>query len=163
MGEECGACLFVEALLERNLPLWTGADFFIFAEAEVGEAQFGLWLFSRHRSDQFDPQFCGLLMVFSTSVSSVRQGFFGRKSELLCALNGGKQGSGIMLSGRLDGDMSDQGKRGFIFSSAVGFGDLNLIALPLVAIVAGIGVRRVLQGIAGNLLVGATRDLFAVT
>ena len=68
-----------------------------------------------------------------------------------------------MLSGRLDGDMNDQGKRGFIFSSAVGFGNLNLIALPLVAIVAGIGVRRVLQGIAGNLLVGADRDLFAVT
>ena len=68
-----------------------------------------------------------------------------------------------MLSSRLDGDMSDQGKRRFIFSSAVGFGDLNLIALPLVAIVAGIGVRRVLQGIAGNLLVGADRDLFAVT
>jgi len=40
---------------------------------------------------------------------------------------------------------------------------LNLIALPLVAIVAGIEVRRVLQGIAGNLLVGADRDLFAVT
>ncbi len=154
---------FVEALPERNLPLWTGADLFIVAEAEVGEAQFGLWLFPRHRSDQFDPQFCGLLMVFITSVSGVHQGFFGRKSELLCALNGGKQGSGIMLSGRLDGDMSDQGKRGFIFSSAVGFGDLNLIALPLVAIVAGIGVRRVLQGIAGNLLVGADRDLFAVT
>ena len=85
MGEECGACLFVEALLERNLPLWTGADFFIFAEAEVGEAQLGLWLFSRHRSDRLDPQFCGLLIVFSASVSGVRQGFFGRKSEFLCA------------------------------------------------------------------------------
>ena len=102
-------------------------------------------------------------MVFSASVSGVRQGFLGRKSEFLCVLNGGKQGSGIMLSGRLDGDMSDQGKRGFIFSSTLGFGNLNLLAPALVAIVAGIGVRRVLQGIAGNLLVGADRDLFAVT
>ena len=76
---------FVEALPERNLPLWTGADLFIFAEAEVGEAQFGLWLFSRHRSDQLDPQFCGLLMVSSASVSGVHQGFLGRKSEFLCA------------------------------------------------------------------------------
>jgi hypothetical protein len=65
-----------------------------------------------------------------------------------------------MLSGRFDGDMSDQGKRGFIFSSAVGFGDLNLLALPFVASVAGTGVRRVLQGIAGNLLVGVDSDLF---
>ena len=57
MGEECGVCLFVEALLERNLPLWTGADLFIVAEAEVGKAQFGLWLFSGTGAISSTPSF----------------------------------------------------------------------------------------------------------
>ena len=43
-------------------------------------------------------------------------------------------------------------------NGVVGLGNLHLIALPLVTVIARIGVRGVLQGVEGDILVGLDRN-----
>ena len=88
--------------------MWTGADFFVLTEAEVGEAQFSPGFFSRHRGDQSDPLLLSFLVIVVTSVSGVRQYFFRSEPQLLRSLKRGNQGSAIMLVGRFNGNMGDQ-------------------------------------------------------
>ena len=120
----------------------TGDHFSFVTEVELGEPYRDLGFFPGDRRDQFDFMSGSLLMVLITSVSGVGQHLFGCKPHFFSSLDGRDQSLGVMMVRRFNVNMSDQGKCRGLILGAVGFGDLNLVALPLVAIIGRIRVGK---------------------
>src|SRR3990172_9672798 len=137
----------------RSMALRAGCDFSLGCHDKIGEGNVCVHGGANDRGDHFDTERFCLLYVVIAAVERVSKHFPWAEVLLLCSLNEWDQGMGIAIMRRLNDHSGNQGESIFFFTGAISLGDLYLIPLPLVAVIACIRVRGILHGVGGNVLI----------